>query len=87
MLSGESKANDQDPVQSAHQIKISNKLYCVVADMHQLYQGVIKNLKEWLIQVFGKAEIDARCQCMPPNRNICIFNKGICQEQGREVDR
>jgi Plavaka transposase len=45
--------------------------------LHQLYQGVIKHLLLWLKQVFGVAEIDARCQCLPPNHNLRHFSKGI----------
>lgn len=45
--------------------------------LHQLYQGVLKHLIAWLIQVFGAPEIDARCRRLPPNHNIRLFMKGI----------
>ncbi|KAG2002211.1 hypothetical protein CC2G_004422 [Coprinopsis cinerea AmutBmut pab1-1] len=45
--------------------------------LHQLYQGLIKHLVAWLIEIFGPAEIDARCRRFPPNHNIRIFSKGI----------
>ena len=47
--------------------------------LHQLYQGLIKHLVSWLtsLLVFGKTEIDAWCQRMPPNHNLCLFSKGI----------
>ncbi|THU89471.1 hypothetical protein K435DRAFT_802719 [Dendrothele bispora CBS 962.96] len=46
--------------------------------LHQLYQGVFKHLKTWVIEAHhGAHEIDARCRWLPPNHNICIFMKGI----------
>ncbi|KAI9451165.1 hypothetical protein BJY52DRAFT_1206005 [Lactarius psammicola] len=34
--------------------------------LHQLYQGVIKHLKSWVIEACDAAEIDARCLSTPP---------------------
>ncbi|KAJ6611024.1 hypothetical protein B0H10DRAFT_2224503 [Mycena sp. CBHHK59/15] len=45
--------------------------------LHQLYQGVMKHLKAWIIEAFGSAEIDARCRRLPPNHNIRTFVNGI----------
>ncbi|KAL1711487.1 hypothetical protein EV715DRAFT_278453 [Schizophyllum commune] len=45
--------------------------------LHQLYQGVVKHLLEWLKSVFGAAEMDARCRRLPPNHSIRIFMSGI----------
>ncbi|KAG2124126.1 hypothetical protein BD769DRAFT_1628808 [Suillus cothurnatus] len=45
--------------------------------LHQLYQGLVKHMIAWIKLAFGEAEIDARCCQLPPNHNICIFNKGI----------
>ncbi|KAJ7204055.1 hypothetical protein GGX14DRAFT_398364 [Mycena pura] len=45
--------------------------------LHQLYQGVMKHLKAWIIETFGSAEIDARCRRLPPNHNIRTFMNGI----------
>ncbi|KAM6491662.1 hypothetical protein JOM56_012906 [Amanita muscaria] len=45
--------------------------------LHQLYQGVIKHVFEWVISIYGATEIDARCQRFPPNHNIHIFPRGI----------
>ncbi|KAJ7239693.1 hypothetical protein C8J57DRAFT_1438986 [Mycena rebaudengoi] len=45
--------------------------------LHQLYQGVMKHLKAWIIEAFGAAEIDARCRRLPPNHNIRTFMNGI----------
>ncbi|KAL1711531.1 hypothetical protein EV715DRAFT_278440 [Schizophyllum commune] len=41
---------------------------------HQLYQGIIKHLVSWLFDVFGAAEVEARCRRMPPNHNIRILH-------------
>lgn len=45
--------------------------------LHQVYQGVIKHLVNWIKSIFGTTEIDARCRCLPPNHNLCHFSKGI----------
>ncbi|KAL0057953.1 hypothetical protein AAF712_015393 [Marasmius tenuissimus] len=45
--------------------------------LHQLYQGVIKHLKNWVITAYGAAEIDARCRCLPPNHHVWLFVNGI----------
>ncbi|KAJ7667993.1 hypothetical protein B0H14DRAFT_2424805, partial [Mycena olivaceomarginata] len=47
--------------------------------LHQLYQGIIKHLIEWLKESLGEAELDARCRRLPPNPNIRLFMKGISQ--------
>ncbi|KAJ7882955.1 hypothetical protein B0H14DRAFT_2290738, partial [Mycena olivaceomarginata] len=45
--------------------------------LHQLYQGIVKHLIEWLKESLGEAELDARCHRLPPNPNIRPFMKGI----------
>jgi hypothetical protein len=45
--------------------------------LHQLYQGLVKHLVNWLIQTFGPLEIDAHCRRLPFNHNIRTFTKGI----------
>lgn len=45
--------------------------------LHQLYQGVVKHILNWIQSVCGDAEIDARCRRLPPNPNIRLFMKGI----------
>ncbi|KAL1667054.1 hypothetical protein GGG16DRAFT_59260 [Schizophyllum commune] len=45
--------------------------------LHQLYQGVVKHLLSWLKDVLDPAEMDARCQRLPPNHSIRIFMGGI----------
>jgi len=45
--------------------------------LHQLLQGVFKQLVAWLLDTFGPSEIDARCRSIPPNHHISIFTKGI----------
>ncbi|THU87904.1 hypothetical protein K435DRAFT_680843 [Dendrothele bispora CBS 962.96] len=56
----------------------SNIFRCITPDiLHQLYQGMIKHLKNWVIEAFGEAEIDARCRRLPPNHHVRIFLQGI----------
>ncbi|KAG0692585.1 hypothetical protein DFH29DRAFT_985732 [Suillus ampliporus] len=45
--------------------------------LHQLYQGLVKHMISWIKSACGEAEIDARCKCLPPNHNVCLFMKGI----------
>ncbi|KAG2062590.1 hypothetical protein BDR04DRAFT_1131192 [Suillus decipiens] len=45
--------------------------------LHQLYQGIIKHLIEWIKEAYSKAEIDACCCRLPPNHDIRLFMKGI----------
>ena len=45
--------------------------------LHQMYQGVMKHVIQWIISVIGSTEIDARCRRMPPNHNIRVFTRGI----------
>ncbi|KAH8101620.1 hypothetical protein BXZ70DRAFT_1019531, partial [Cristinia sonorae] len=55
--------------------------------LHQLYQGVIKHLVEWVTLAYGASEIDARASRLPPNHHVRVFSKGISslsQLTGRE---
>ncbi|KAF8259179.1 hypothetical protein EI94DRAFT_1617172 [Lactarius quietus] len=54
-------------------------IYCSITPdvLHQLYQGVIKHLKTWILSICDPAEIDARCRRLPPNHQIRLFMKGI----------
>jgi hypothetical protein len=45
--------------------------------LDQFYQGIIKHLIAWLTKCVGEAKIDACCQHLPPNHNICLFMSGI----------
>lgn len=58
--------------------------------LHQLYQGVIKHLTEWIKDIFGADEINARCARFPPNHNIRDFKNGIfglSRVSGKEHDQ
>ncbi|KAJ7896209.1 hypothetical protein B0H13DRAFT_2523416, partial [Mycena leptocephala] len=69
----------------------TNIFLSVTSDvLHQLYQGIIKHLIEWLKEACGEAELDARCRRLPPNHNIRLFMKGISnlnRVTGREHDQ
>ena len=47
--------------------------------LHQLLQGVMKHLVRWLSSptVFGSADINARCWCLPLNHSITHFETEI----------
>ena len=45
--------------------------------LHQMLQGVIKHLIQWLISIFGPRKINAWCHTIPPNHKILLFTKGI----------
>ena len=59
-------------------LKGANIFESITSDvLHQLYQGVIKHLINWIKSIFGSTEIDARCRRLPPNHNLRYFSKGI----------
>ncbi|KZV59406.1 hypothetical protein PENSPDRAFT_695170 [Peniophora sp. CONT] len=45
--------------------------------LHQLFQGVLAHIIEWVCDAYGAEVIDACCQAMPPNHNSRIFTNGI----------
>ncbi|KAH9163607.1 hypothetical protein EDB89DRAFT_2116420 [Lactarius sanguifluus] len=45
--------------------------------LHQLHQGVMKHAICWTTEIFGAAEINARCRRLPPNHNTRLFLKGV----------
>ena len=52
--------------------------WCITPDiLHQLLQGLIKHLTNWIKSAFDANELDARCQALPPNSHIRQFFKGI----------
>lgn len=55
--------------------------------LHELYQGIIKHLLEWVIDIAGANEVDARFARMTPHHNTRVFVKGVSHLQrvtGRE---
>jgi hypothetical protein len=59
-------------------LPLTNVFISIAPDiLHQLLQGVFKNLVAWLLSIFGSPEINARCRSIPPNHHISIFAKGI----------
>ena len=59
-------------------LKGTNIFESITSDvLHQLYQGVIKHVVNWIKSIFGASEIDARCRRLPPNHNLRHFTKGI----------
>ena len=47
--------------------------------LHQLLQGVMKHLIEWVSSslIFGQQHINARCCLIPPNHQTVLFPRGI----------
>ena len=45
--------------------------------LHQLSQGLIKHLTEWIKSAYPHTELDARCRRLPPNHQVRHFFKGI----------
>ncbi|KAI0065024.1 hypothetical protein BV25DRAFT_1869164 [Artomyces pyxidatus] len=45
--------------------------------LHQLYQGMVKHLIQWIKKAYGAEEIDARFARLPPNHNLRHFSNGI----------
>jgi hypothetical protein len=74
-----------------HNLPYLNIFNSITPDvLHQLYQGLIKHLVDWLIKAFGPLEIDACCRRLPPNHNLRSFTKGITSlshVSGKEHDQ
>lgn len=49
--------------------------------LHQLYQGVVKHLVEWLKTAFSEWELNSHCQRLPPNHQTRLFTRGITHLQ------
>ena len=67
---------DMKPVEHPFWVRLplTNVFLSITLDiLHQMLQGMVKHLIEWLIEVFGPAEINAQCRAMPPNHNIMLF--------------
>jgi hypothetical protein len=45
--------------------------------LHQMLQGMVKHLVEWLIGVYGAKAINARCRKIPPNHKVMLFTRGL----------
>ena len=45
--------------------------------LHQLYQGALKYIFNWVKTAYSPTEIDAQCRQLPPNHNIRLFTKGV----------
>lgn len=45
--------------------------------LHQLYQGVVKHLVEWVQSIMSEKELDARIRALPPAFGVRQFTKGI----------
>lgn len=55
--------------------------------LHQLYQGLIKHLFNWIKHVYTSEELDAQCKCLPRNHHLRHFFNGVTplsQLTGRE---
>lgn len=51
---------------------------CIAPDiLHQLYQGVLKHLIEWVQTVVGEDELDQRVCALPPAHGVRHFKNGI----------
>ena len=51
---------------------------CITPDiLHQLLQGMIKHLVNWIKEIFPYSELDARCKTLPRNSNVRHFLRGI----------
>jgi len=53
--------------------------YCSITSdiLHQMYQGFMKQIIQWVITIVDTTEIDACCRHMPPNHNMRVFTQGI----------
>ncbi|KAI0038919.1 hypothetical protein FA95DRAFT_1659085, partial [Auriscalpium vulgare] len=60
------------------ELSFSNAFLFITPDiLHQLYQGMVKHMLEWLRYAFGATEIDERCRRLPRNHGTRFFSSGI----------
>ena len=45
--------------------------------LHQIMQGFVKHVLEWIKKAYDASELDARCRRLPPNHNVRLFLRGI----------
>ncbi|THU75420.1 hypothetical protein K435DRAFT_618145, partial [Dendrothele bispora CBS 962.96] len=45
--------------------------------LHQLYQGVLVHIINWVQKLMSKDELDRRVQCLPPTYGVRHFRNGI----------
>ena len=45
--------------------------------LHQLYQGLLKHLVNWIKKTYSADELDARCKRLPRNHHVRHFFNGI----------
>ncbi|KAG8946041.1 hypothetical protein FRC03_001582, partial [Tulasnella sp. 419] len=45
--------------------------------LHQMHEGMVKHLLEWITRLIGPTELDQRLQRMPPNHSLRVYDKGI----------
>lgn len=51
---------------------------CVSPDvLHQLFQGVLKHLTQWVQELIGEEKLDERIRSLPPAYGVRHFKKGI----------
>ena len=51
---------------------------CITPDiLHQLLQGMVKHLVNWIKSIFPHSELDARCKTLPRNSKVRHFLRGI----------
>ena len=51
---------------------------CITPDvLHQLLQGMVKHLVNWIKGIFPSNELNARCKTLPRNSNVRHFFRGI----------
>ncbi|EIM87895.1 uncharacterized protein STEHIDRAFT_22047, partial [Stereum hirsutum FP-91666 SS1] len=56
----------------------SNPFVAISPDiLHEILQGLIRDLVKWLRRIFGEDEIDARFRRMSPNHSLRFFKNGV----------
>ena len=59
-------------------LPLANIFVSITLDiLHQMLQGMVKHMIQWLVGIFGPSVLNAQCKSILPNHKILLFPTGI----------